>query len=215
MNSQPSCTPRIVILAAGFSRRLGKPKALARVHSVSLLRRTVMLLQPFAPTPLIVIVPPRSARYAVELRGLRARLAVNRDRSAGLSSSVRLGLALGRHSPAVLFVPVDLAGLESADLRRLVTRWRGSRRRVAARRVRARRVGAAGGAPLILPKWHFSAGARLEGDTGLRELLRGLSPSQRLLLDLPSAAADIDTVLDLSNARRLRPSYPTGFCTSR
>ncbi len=197
MNSQPSCTPRIVILAAGFSRRLGKPKALARVHSVSLLRRTALLLQPLVQTALIVIVPPRSARYAVELRGLRTRLAMNRDRSAGLSSSVRLGLALARHSPAVLLVPVDLAGLKSADLRRLVTRWRGSRRRVA-----ARRVGAAGGAPLILPKWLFGAGAHVKGDAGLRELLRGLPPSQRLLLDMPSAAADIDTALDLSNARR-------------
>ncbi len=196
MNAPPSCMPRIVILAAGFSRRLGKPKALARVHSVSLLRRTALLLQPFVHTPLIVIAPPRCGRYAVELRGLRTQLRVNRDRSRGLSSSVRLGLALARHSAAALLVSVDLAGLQSGDVRRLLARWCGSRRRVA-----ARRVGAAGGAPLILPKWLFGAARHLQGDTGLREWLRGLEDGQCVLLDLPSAAADVDTALDLRDAR--------------
>ncbi|MDE2296113.1 MAG: NTP transferase domain-containing protein, partial [Gammaproteobacteria bacterium] len=113
---------RIVILAAGFSRRLGQPKALARVRGIGLLRRTATLVAPFSEARAIVVAPPRAARFAGELRGLRAEIRANPNREQGLSSSVRTGLlaARARGASAVLFVPVDLAALRARDLERLV-----------------------------------------------------------------------------------------------
>jgi CTP:molybdopterin cytidylyltransferase MocA len=40
------------------------------------------------------------------------------------------------------------------------------------------------------------------GDIGLRGLVSGLPPSQRILLPLASAALDVDTPQDLRTARR-------------
>jgi molybdenum cofactor cytidylyltransferase len=203
MNAAPGL--HVVILAAGFSSRLGRPKALARVRSSTLLRRTLRLVARLAPAKITLVLPPRAMRYRIEARGLKVAFAVNSGRAAGLSSSVRLGLTRSRGSAAVLILPVDLAALSRRDLSRLISRWRGARRRLIARRIDAPQRAAQGGAPLILPRWLYARALAVTGDSGLRELVRGLPVPQRALIDLPSAALDVDTSSDLGAARqRLR-----------
>lgn len=188
---------RIVILAAGFSRRLKAPKALARVQNVTLLRRTASVLAPYANAELIVIAPPQRGRYRLELRRLGAVVHANPHRSLGLSSSVRLGLARARYASAILFVPVDLAKLRGRDIARLIAGWRAARRKII-----ARRIDAGGGTPLILPRRLFAAASRIEGDAGLREVLREAHADERRVVHLPSAGLDVDTPEDLARARR-------------
>lgn len=194
--------PRVVILAAGFSRRLGRPKALARIRGLSLLRRTVDLAAACTALPPLCILPPRTGSWVRELGRQCVRVAVNAERARGLSSSVRLGLSRSRYAAAILWLPVDLAELEPRDLARLLKRWCGARRRMAARRIGVASIGR-GGAPMILPKNGFgAAAAAARGDVGLRELLAA-TPSARLrLVELPSAELDVDTPADLSRARR-------------
>ena len=186
------------MLAAGFSSRLGKPKALVRVHGVSLLRRTLSVLAPLTRSTIIVVAPPQCLRYRAELIAQPARLIVNRRRAEGLSSSVRCGL-LHVRSPAALLLPVDLVRLERRDVARLISVWRGARRRVI-----ARQIGAAAGTPLILPRWIFERALTIEGDRGLRDFVRQLSRGDLGLVRMPSAQSDIDTPQDLSTARRRR-----------
>jgi molybdenum cofactor cytidylyltransferase len=224
MNSVSLPRLQILILAAGFSSRLGRPKALARVRSVSLLRRTLILAARLAPAKIIVVLPRRAARYRIEARGLQVVFATNSRRAEGLSSSVRRGIAQARYSPALLLLPVDLAVVRQADLSRLISHWRAARRCVVARRI-ARRDGtsldevsrermsreavsdegaAHGGVPLILPRRLYSRALAVTGDIGLRELVNGLPARERVLVDLPSAALDVDTPQDLSAARLCR-----------
>jgi molybdenum cofactor cytidylyltransferase len=224
MNSVSLPRLQILILAAGFSSRLGRPKALARVRSVSLLRRTLILATRLAPAKIIVVLPRRAARYRIEARGLQVVFAANSRRAEGLSSSVRRGIAQARYSPALLLLPVDLAVVRQADLSRLISHWRAARRCVVARRI-ARRGGtsldemsrertsretvsdegaAHGGVPLILPRRLYSRALAVTGDIGLRELVNGLPAKERVLVDLPSAALDVDTPQDLSAARLCR-----------
>jgi molybdenum cofactor cytidylyltransferase len=202
--------PRLeaIVLAAGFSSRLGRPKALARLHATSLLRRTLTLVARFAPGRIVLVLPGRAERYRLEARGLKAVFAVNRQRAAGLSSSVRVGIRRARYSPAVLLLPVDLAGLRARDLARLVSRWHAARRRVIARNVAAPGKTPAGGVPLILPRWLYARALKVTGDIGLRELINALPQRQSVLIDLPSAALDIDTPQDLRVARRSRGRLP-------
>jgi CTP:molybdopterin cytidylyltransferase MocA len=47
------------------------------------------------------------------------------------------------------------------------------------------------------------------GDIGLRGLVSGLPPSQRILLPLASAALDVDTPQDLRAARRRLRAFGT------
>lgn len=197
MNTRSGPLPRAVILAAGRSRRLGAPKALARVYGLSLLRRTCRLVAAVTKQPPLVIVPPRRAAYRRELRGSKVDFAVNGAAAEGVASSVRLGLRRAVRSAAILFVPVDLAQLSSRDLARLVARWQGSRRRVV-----ARSIGPGGGVPLILPKCHFKAAAAVRGDIGLRNFVAALPAPGALRVHLASAALDVDTPQELRQARR-------------
>ncbi len=201
--------PRLqaIVLAAGFSSRLGSPKAKARVASVSLLRRTIALVSGSVRAEIIVVVPRRAPSYRIEARGFKVIFAANPRRADGLSSSVRQGLRRTRFSSAALLLPVDLALLRHRDILRLLSRWRARRRCVIARRLGGGGDLQRGGAPLILPRWLYSRARTASGDAGLRGLVGALPPSQRILLALPSAALDVDTPQDLRAARRRARSF--------
>jgi molybdenum cofactor cytidylyltransferase len=178
---------------------------MARVRSVTLLRRTLTLAAQFSPAKIVVVLPPQAARYRIEARGLKVTFAVNPRRADGLSSSVRRGIAQARYSRALLLLPVDLVTLQSRDMARLISRSRAARRCVIARRVGPQQGTSHGGVPLILPRWLYARALAVTGDIGLRELVSGLPARQRVLLNLPSAALDVDTPEDLRIARhRLR-----------
>ena len=196
MNGVPLPAPKVVILAAGFSSRLRRPKALVRLRASTLLRRTLLLASRCSPAKVIVVIPPRAPRYQMEARGLGAEFTANRRRASGLASSVRHGIRRARCSPALLLLTVDMAVLRERDVARLILKWRGARRCVI-----ARRIGEDGGIPLILPKWLYRRALTVTGDVGLRELIGALPPTQRVLIDLPSAALDVDTAQDLHAAR--------------
>ena len=158
---------QIVVLAAGFSSRLGRPKPLARVHGVSLLRRTLKVASSFGADRIIVVTPRNAARYRIEARGINVRWAVNAQRAQGLSSSVRRGIAAARYASAILLLPADLVHLTRRDLFRLVQRWHS-----APRRLIARRINLSGVTPVILPRWLYARASALTGDVGLREIGR-------------------------------------------
>jgi molybdenum cofactor cytidylyltransferase len=201
MNGRSLRTLQIVILAAGFSSRLGQPKALARVRGRSLLARTVDLTRGLAASTTVVVIPPKAARYKILASGAKVAWAKNPRRAEGLSSSVRLGLSAARFASAVLFLPVDLVNLKRREVERLIHRWRSSPRRVV-----ARGLADSGAIPLILPKRLFPKAQRLAGDIGLRELIAALPREQCVLVKLPSAVTDIDTPQALAEARRRRQS---------
>jgi molybdenum cofactor cytidylyltransferase len=188
---------QIIVLAAGFSTRLGRPKALARVHGVSLLRRTLKVASSFGADRIIVVVPRNAVRYRIEARGVNVRWAVNTQRAQGLSSSVRRGIAAARYAAAILLLPADLVHLTSRDLFRLVQRSHS-----APRRLIARRINLSGVTPVILPRWLYARASALAGDVGLRELVAQLPADNRVLVDLPSAIWDIDRPQDLRDSRR-------------
>jgi molybdenum cofactor cytidylyltransferase len=193
---------RIVVLAAGLSARLGQPKALARIHGLSVLHRAIRTLSPFrAAARIIVVIPHRAVRYTLGFPHRSATFVANADRATGLSSSVRLGIGRAQHSAGVLLLPVDLVDLQRRDIARLISRWRGARRKVVARRVEAH-----AGAPLILPRWLYARALSITGDAGLRDMVRRLARHAVSLTDLPSAEMDVDMPRDLERARRrIRP----------
>ena len=197
MNAAHSQQLQIIVLAAGFSSRLGLPKPLARVHGVSLLRRTLEVASGIAPDRIIVVLPRNAVRYRIEARGVKVRWAVNAARARGLSSSVRRGIGAARYASCILLLPVDLIHLTRRDLFRLVQRWHSAPRSVVARRIHL-----AGATPVILPRWLYARASALTGDVGLRDLIGQLPADRRVLVELPSAGWDVDTPQDLRDARR-------------
>ena len=204
MKPSGSLKLRIVVLAAGFSARLGQPKPLAQVRGISLLRRTLSVVAGLGNGPTCVVVPRATAGLKYESRRFNAVLLTNRRRADGLSSSVRLGIAAKGSWSGTLLLPVDLACLRRRDLAKFIAYWRGHSRRVVARRISAQVGAPLGGTPLILPRWLKEAALTIRGDSGLRQLLGSLHESQLRLVELPSAAFDVDSPQELAAARRRR-----------
>ena len=213
MNSYAAPKLCIIVLAAGFSARLGRPKALARVRGVSLVRRTLLAIPARRGIEVFLVTPPRAVRLRAELTGQRVSVIENRRRADGLSSSIRRGLRAARAGCAALLLPVDLAHLERGDLQRMIGCWQASRRRLV-----ARRMGSSAGTPLVLPRRMFGLADELRGDAGLKERIGRLPRRDCALIDMPSAEFDVDTPQDLRRARaraRPAPGQTRAACTRR
>ncbi|MDP2999411.1 MAG: nucleotidyltransferase family protein [Bryobacterales bacterium] len=106
-----------VILAAGASRRMGRPKALLDWRGVTVIEHMVGLLGAVA-SPVIVVLGHHSE--AIRERGIQATLVVNPNPERGMLSSLQCGLrAVPPEADAVLFTPADYPAVEAGTIRAL------------------------------------------------------------------------------------------------
>jgi CTP:molybdopterin cytidylyltransferase MocA len=192
-----------VLLAAGGSSRLGRPKQLVRRGNRPLLLLALEAARGALGRDGATVVVLGAA--ALRLRNLLRRstprapngaggagLAYNALWRGGLASSLRVGLdALPRTVRAALVTLVDQPNVDAAALRRLIAAWR-KRPGIPAAAHYAGRAGV----PAILPRRLWHAARSLEGDVGARALLR--SAPKVTLVEMPEAELDVDTVEDLA-----------------
>ncbi len=184
-----------MLLAAGGSRRLGRPKQFVRIGGESLLRRAARMALALRPAAVVVVTGAHAARAAAELRGLTLTLVTHRGWRNGQAGSLCTGLARApRTAAAVLVLTVDQWRLTVADLERLLRAARRGRP-VAASYERG------AGVPVLWPRSFWPRLRALEGDRGARELLRC---AHAISVALPRAAADLDTPDALAQLQRER-----------
>jgi molybdenum cofactor cytidylyltransferase len=184
----------LVLLAAGGSRRLGKPKQLLHHRGESLLRRAAKSALASRCSKIAVILGADTEACAHELEGLRLLTVINPDWEEGIGSSIRMGVtALNSAAPeldAVLLALCDQALIDYRHLNGLVEAFCTSRPTVV-----ASRYGDAFGAPAVFHRSLFGDLAGLAGDEGAKKIIvRHLRST--LFVDLPEAGIDVDTVED-------------------
>jgi molybdenum cofactor cytidylyltransferase len=180
-----------VVLAAGRSSRMGGPnKLLALFSGDPLIRRTARAALESGAAGALVVTGHQAARIRAALDGLDLRFAHNPDFAAGLSGSLKAGIAaLPDGAGGALVMLGDMPAVAAADLDRLMKAFRAAG---GASIVRATHAGKRGN-PVILPKALFSAVAQLEGDTGARHLVEGgLAPVVDVEIG-EGASLDVDT----------------------
>lgn len=181
----------VVVLAAGASRRLGRPKALLVHEGESLLRRVARLATGTQALDVVVVVGAE-ASLAREIEGLPARIVACAGWDEGMAASLRAGVAaLDRRCAGALVLLCDQPALDAAHLDRLLAAWR-------AQPLHAVASSYAGihGVPAILPRAWFAELAALRGDAGARELLRARAGVSAIAN--PALARDLDTPADLA-----------------
>lgn len=175
-----------VILAAGASTRFGTPKQAARIGGRTLLEAVVALAEAAGLHPIIAVVPPG---FAVPSNVVPE---INADPSAGLSRSLRLGLAAvpPEEADAAVILLGDQPTLDPAVIRRLLDEG-GDRPMVAA--FADGRIGP----PILIRRSAFRIADDAMGDEGLRTVIAA-HPELVTTIPVGAHAPDVDTPDDLA-----------------
>jgi molybdenum cofactor cytidylyltransferase len=187
----------IVILAAGASRRLGRPKQLVEFKGETLLGRSIRLANEAGGSPVLVVLGAEFPRICQAVSLADAALVLNDQWQEGIASSIRAGLhALATCAPkaaGMLLMTCDQPRLTAAHLRGLIARFEG----VVEPTIVASSYAGTLGTPAIFPRAAFPQLEALRGDKGARSVI--LKPPCAMMdVNFEGGAIDIDSPADLT-----------------
>jgi molybdenum cofactor cytidylyltransferase len=193
-----------IVLAAGASTRMGRPKQLLQFGGETLLRRSASVALKAGCRPVVVVTGADAAASRKALRGLDVLEAENAQWESGISSSVRVGIeALVTANPrtaAVVLMLCDQPFVTSEIIAQLVAAHLETGRSIV-----ASRYGGSYGVPALFGKVHFAELTTLEGDAGAKRVIQKHLPEVRLV-SFPEGEIDIDTPDDLARLQSVDDS---------
>jgi molybdenum cofactor cytidylyltransferase len=198
-------TPAIV-LAAGASTRMGRPKALLPAGDRTFIRTILDTLREGGVPEAVVIVRPGHQAVIAEVEASNfGRAVINPRADEGQLSSLVAGLdAIDRPGvDAVLVTLVDVPLIEASTVRLLLARAAGS----AAPILRAVH-GGRHGHPVIFKRPLFVALRRADPAAGARAVVRAAAPGDIEDVEAadPGVVEDVDTPSDYVRIFRVNPS---------
>lgn len=181
-----------IVLAAGLSRRMGRPKLLLDLRGKPVIRHTTECLLAAGLKQVLVVVGPEHEAIGKALGGLDVQLVVNPTPEAGQGSSVSAGIrALPPATEAALIALGDQPDLSTDVIKRLLEALKSPGKHIAAPRY------ADGlGNPVLFAAAVFTELLVLPGDRGARSVVEK-DPSRLAVVDVASPMpSDLDTPED-------------------
>lgn len=182
-----------IVLAAGGSSRLGRPKQFLQFKSKSLLRHAAQTMAASICDPIVVVLGAESDEAAAQIKDLPVATCLNENWRLGMSSSIKVGLAklieMAPEIDAVLISLCDQPFITSEILNRFSEKFA-----VTDVSIVAAKYNEVNGVPALFSRELFIELSRLEGDKGARDLIRSLT--DLATINLPEAAFDIDSPQD-------------------
>ncbi len=193
-----------IVLAAGSSSRMGRPKQLLPIGGQPMVRRVTESMCETSLAQVVVVVGAHAEAVTAALAGLSVDIVANEDWAAGMSTSVRAGLgALRPEIQAALIALADQPALTPDLLRTLVARHQSSGAPITAPFYQGQR-----GNPVLFDRQLFPELLAVEGDRGGRALFaRYQGQIERVEVDDPAVIQDIDTIEDYESMPE-SPSHP-------
>ncbi len=187
-----------IVLAAGESKRMGRPKQLLEWQGKPLLQHSLESLINSAADEIILVLGHEADRIREALPALPIKIVINRDYQQGMASSLRQGLlAMDRSSEAFLVLLADQPGIGPEIVNTIIRTFRQAdpRRGIVRPVYRGRR-----GHPVLISAQYRKEALRLRGDVGARQILMN-HPGDVLEIDVEDNAVleDIDTPEEYQN----------------
>lgn len=181
-----------IVLAAGSSSRLGRPKQLLPFAGRPLLEQTLRLVNAAGLAEVVVVLGGSAVAIQQQVNFGRARPLVNPDYQAGQSTSLRVGLAaVAATARAVVFILGDQPLQQTATIDALIATYRQTGGAIVMPSYRGVR-----GNPVLFDRRLFPQLEALTGDEGARSLLRAQADHVVTVpIDSPPPA-DVDSWAD-------------------
>ncbi|MCB0633446.1 MAG: nucleotidyltransferase family protein, partial [Lewinella sp.] len=184
-----------LLLAAGASTRMGRPKQLLNWRGQSLIRHSVQNIQKAELAERIVVVlGAKQEEIVPELNDLNVEVVVNSDWESGMGSSIRCGVEYAlQDAPngweGIFISLVDQPLVQAAHYQEIFQVWREHFPAVV-----AAQYNGILGVPALFGQPFFSKLLQLNGAVGARKILaqaEGVIP-----VSIPEAVFDLDTPED-------------------
>jgi molybdenum cofactor cytidylyltransferase len=184
----------IIILAAGSSSRLGRPKQLLNYHGQSLISNIVDAASKTNFRPVIVVVGCYAKEVSHNLKGKDVTLVLNENWAQGLGSGIAVGIAnlikLKPETNDVILAVCDQPFVTSEFLSKLLSIKNKSQKTI----VSSAYAGTYG-TPVLFDKKHFDALLKLEGNEGAKKIIEQ-QKDEMLSVPFLQGSFDIDTEAD-------------------
>jgi CTP:molybdopterin cytidylyltransferase MocA len=186
-----------IVLAAGASRRLGRPKQLIELGGETLIERAIRLANEAGAAPVIAVLGAHFEIICASIVLNEVILSLNDQWERGIATSIHSGLrtldAVAKDASGVLIMSCDQPRLTAAHLRALIETFIAQRQAVIA----ASAYASVHGVPAIFPRSMFAELLALRGDKGARALLTD-PPCPVIALAFEGGEVDIDEPGDLA-----------------
>lgn len=183
-----------IILAAGGSRRFGRPKQLLAFQGESLVRRSVRAVTEAGIAPVAVVAGESVDAIRAEVAETSMAVVENRDWRLGLGTSIRCGLGHLRASvpdlEAVVIVTCDQPFVEASVIKNLIDEAKRSGQPIV-----ASSYAGTLGIPALFDRSCFETLSSLPDGSGAKTLIQS-QPEKVAQIKFDQGAIDIDTPAD-------------------
>ena len=185
-----------IVLAAGSSSRMGRPKQTLQYRGESLLRRAALNALGARCRPVIVVTGANAELSRRELEGLEVLEVFNPLWQTGMASSIGAGvealISADPASDAAVLLLCDQPHVAADLISRLVDAYRTTGSPIV-----ASAYGADFGAPALFAKALFAELTQLEGAAGAKQVIKRHAAAAHFL-PFPGGEVDVDTPDDYS-----------------
>ncbi|HAV24292.1 MAG: hypothetical protein A2X67_06100 [Ignavibacteria bacterium GWA2_55_11] len=182
----------ILLLAAGASSRLGRPKQLLPFSGTTLVRHLAQQALAADAANVRVIVGAHRELVEDQMRDLGVTVVENVHWSNGLCSSIHTGLnSLPSSADGVIIMLCDMPHVTTLHLNAMI-----NAHKTTAKGIVASRYASTPGVPTLFTRRYFRDIFNLRGDAGAKSVLL-LRAEDMVLIDLPGGNVDIDTEEDI------------------
>ena len=187
-----------IVLAAGASRRLGRPKQLLMQGGETMIERVVRLANESGAVPVLAVLGARHELIRESLRLSNFTFVINSSWEQGVSTSIRAGLAALENSApqtaGALILACDQPRVSAGHLRAMLNAFAAHETPA----IVASAYQGVLGIPAVFPREVFTSLRALRGDKGARVLLMR-PPCPLIALPFPGGEIDIDLPVDIAH----------------
>ena len=194
----------LLLLAAGASTRMGRPKQLLPYHGRTLLRHAAETAVASGCTPIVLVTGALHEALVAEVSGLPIQAIHNPKWETGMASSIRVGLsALAEIRPAAVLIMLTDQPLVTPELlQELIARQQQSQAPIV-----AAAYGDTLGVPAVFAQTMLPELLKLQGQQGAGRLIASLDVAVGRVA-FPEGLLDVDTPEDYANLQRLDRPLP-------